>query len=818
MANRLAQDVRYGVRTLARAPGFTAIALVVLSLGIGANATIFSFANAFFLRPLPVSNPGSVVRVCSNRYSTTRQRSYLEYRDRNSTLSGLAAFQLKSFGLLIDRETEHVFGEIVSGEYFSTVGIAPARGRLLQPSDDRSGASPVVVLWYAFWTRRFGAAPDAIGKTIRLNDQPFQVVGVAAQDFAGLMTPLRGDLWVPLAADAYLRPALDAEARLDSTSLHLVGRLKPDVNRARAQTDLDTIGRQLRTAAGQPDSGPAVSVYSGTTLHPEIAPPVTAFTAVLMAVVGLVLLIVCVNLANLVLARAAGRSSGARNPTGTRRRAWAAAASVADRELAAVECRRCRRHRHRVLVDAPPRSGPAPAPVPLALDLAIDVRVLAFTTLVAVMTSLAFGLAPALTASRVDLVAAIKGSAGEGRGHGRLRSGFLVAQVSMSVLLLIAAGLFIRGFRNARSFDIGFNTDRVLTASVDLETRGYSEARGREFVRAIVERLGAAPGVVGANALDIVPVTLSNRTGQMIREGDPEPGPDRPPLPNVYLNAVGPGHFRTLRIAMAAGRDFTEQDGASATNVVIVNETLARRYWPESSALGKRLRPIGAPDRVLEVVGVVRDSKYSYGGRRAKAVCLPTARAGVHPARDPSGPDLRDVRRRTTDDQRSRESAGSGPGRLQCRDVGRRDRPGIAAGAGGRQPARGSGNSGASPRRAWHLRSALVHRPVPHARDRCADRDRRHAAGCCFHGGPAIVEVECRRPEHRTHFRGPADAPPPTIPVRDQPDGSVDVRHRHAVTRPRRVRRGDDPGRACQPPRSHRCAKGPVNRSLVRAA
>lgn len=610
MANRLAQDVRYGVRALARAPGFTAIALVVLSLGIGANATIFSFANAFFLRPLPVSDPGSIVRVCSNRYSTTGQRSYLEYRDRNSTLSGLAAFQMKSFGLLIDRETEHVFGEIVSGEYFSTVGIAPARGRLLQPGDDRAGASPVVVLSYAFWARRFGAASDAIGRTIRLNDQPFQVVGVAAQEFPGLMTPLRGDLWVPLAADAYLRPALDAQARLDSTSLHLVGRLKPDVDRARAQADLDTIGRQLRTAAGQPGSGTTVSVYSGTTLHPEIAPPVTAFTAVLMAVVGLVLLIVCVNVANLVLARAAGRrlELAIRQALGagrgrllrqllTESLLLSSAGAVgglaisywSTRLLAAVQL---------------------PAPVPLALDLSIDVRVLAFTTLVAVMTSLAFGLAPALTASRVDLVGALKGSAGEGRGHGRLRSGFLVAQVSMSVLLLIAAGLFIRGFRNARSFDLGFDTDRVLTASVDLETRGYNEATGREFVRAIVERLGAAPGVVGVNALDIVPVTLSNRTGQMIREGDPEPGPDRPPLPNVYLNAVGPGHFRTLRIGMAAGRDFTEQDGASATNVAIVNETLARRYWPESSALGKRLRPIGEPDRVLEVVGVVRDSKY----------------------------------------------------------------------------------------------------------------------------------------------------------------------------------------------------------------
>jgi putative ABC transport system permease protein len=605
----LLYDLRHAARVLAKSPGFTAVAVLSLALGIGANATIFSFANAFFLRPLPVSDPGSIVRVCSNRYSTTGQRSYLEYRDRNSTLSGLAAFQMKSFGLLIDRETEHVFGEIVSGEYFSTVGIAPARGRLLQPGDDRAGASPVVVLSHAFWTRRFGAAPDAIGRTIRLNDQPFQVVGVAAQDFSGLMTPLRGDLWVPLAADAYLRPALDAQARLDSTSLHLVGRLKPDVDRARAQADLDTIGRQLR-AAGQPGSGTTVSVYSGTTLHPEIAPPVTAFTAVLMAVVGLVLLIVCVNVANLVLARAAGRSLelAIRQALGagrgrllrqllTESLLLSSAGAVgglaisywATRLLAAVQL---------------------PAPVPLALDLAIDVRVLAFTTLVAVMTSLAFGLAPALTASRVDLVGALKGSAGEGRGHGRLRAGFLVAQVSMSVLLLIAAGLFIRGFRNARSFDLGFDTDRVLTASVDLETRGYNEATGREFVRAIVERLGAAPGVVGVNALDIVPVTLSNRTGQMIREGDPEPGPDRPPLPNVYLNAVGPGHFRTLRIGMAAGRDFTEQDGASATNVAIVNETLARRYWPESSALGKRLRPLGAPDRVLEVVGVVRDSKY----------------------------------------------------------------------------------------------------------------------------------------------------------------------------------------------------------------
>jgi predicted permease len=386
--------------------------------------------------------------------------------------------------------------------------------------------------------------------------------------------------------------------------------LKPGVDRARAQADLDTIGRQLRSAAGQPDSGPAVTVYSGSTLHPEIAPPVTAFTAVLMAVVGLVLLIVCVNVANLVLARAAGRSLelAIRQALGAGRgrlvlqllteNILLSLAGAAGGLAIAYWCTRLL------------ASLQLPAPVPLALDLAIDVRVLGFTTMVAVLTALAFGLAPALSASSVDLVGALKHAAGDGRRQGRLRSTFLVAQVSMSVLLLIAAGLFIKGFRNARSFDLGFDTSQILTASVDLETRGYTERRGREFTRALVERLEAAPGVVSANALDIIPVTLSNTTGQMIREGDPVPGPDGPPLPNVYLNAIGPGHFRTLRIGMSAGRDFTERDTESAPGVAIVNETLARSYWPGTSALGQRLRLLDAPGLVIEVVGVVRDSKY----------------------------------------------------------------------------------------------------------------------------------------------------------------------------------------------------------------
>ena len=199
-------DLRYGFRTLGRTPGFTTIAIAVLALGLGVNATVFSLANAFFLRPLPVADPETIVRVYSNRFSNTRFRTYAELRDRNSTLAGLAAFQLRSFGLGIDGENEHVFGEIVSGNYFPILGITPAHGRLLGPADDAPGAPPAVVLSYAFWTTRFAGSPEAIGRTIRLNDQPFTIVGVAPEQFTGVLAPLAGDLWVPLATDRCCGP------------------------------------------------------------------------------------------------------------------------------------------------------------------------------------------------------------------------------------------------------------------------------------------------------------------------------------------------------------------------------------------------------------------------------------------------------------------------------------------------------------------------------------------------------------------------------------------------------------------------------------
>jgi predicted permease len=438
------QDLRYGIRTLGRTPGFTAVAVAVLALGIAANATVFTLANEFFLRPLPVANADTVIRICSNRYSTTSQRSMLEYRRRNSTLSDLAGFQLRSFGLRIDSETERSFGEIVSGDYFTMLGVTAARGRLFGQDDDRSDAPPVAVLSHSFWTRRFGASSDAIGRTIAVNDATFTVVGVVSADFTGLMSPLRGDFWLPLSADALLRPALEPTARMDSLTMHLVGRLKPGVDRVTAQADLDTIGRQLRADAGQGgERGQAVTVYAATTLLPEIAPPVAVFTGILMAAVALVLLIVCVNVANLVLARAAGRSTEL-----AIRQSLGAARGRLIRQLLTENLLLSSAGAAIGLVVAfwltrLATSMRFPAPVPIALDLPVDIRVLAFTAIVAIAATLAFGVVPALAVSRVDLVSALKGTQ-DGPRHGWLRSSFLVAQVSMSVLLLITAGLFIK--------------------------------------------------------------------------------------------------------------------------------------------------------------------------------------------------------------------------------------------------------------------------------------------------------------------------------------------------------------------------------------
>ena len=625
------QDLRYGVRTLTRTPGFTVIAVGVLALGIGANALVFSLANTVFLRPLPAADPGTVVRVYSNRFSNTSRATYLALRDRNSTLAGLASFEMRSFGLRIDGDVEPAFGELVAGNYFPLLGLTPTRGRLLGETDDRAGAPPVVVLSDAFWKNRLGQSNDVVGRTIVLNGTAFSVVGVAPERFAGLMRPLTADLWVPSAADALLRPMLE-QAERQTRSSPLIGRLKPGVDLAQAQADLDTIGRQLRQDAGEPArEQAAVTVYPATALHPEFNQPLTVMLGGLMAVMALVLGIVCVNVANLVLARAAGRGP-----------------ELAIRQSLGAPRRRLIRQlltENGILAAAGVLGGLAiafwgtqaltavnlPTPFPIAIDVSLDWRVFLFTALIGAGATLGFGAAPAFAATRVDLAEAVKGQRSGRARDSRLRSTFLIAQVAMSVLLLVVAGLFIRSAKNATSIDPGFDPTNVVVGSLDLETRGYSPARGQEFLRTLHDRLNGAGGLASATLVDIVPVTLSNQTIDLLYESDPEPARgERSPRPRAYSNNVGPGHFRTLRIGLLAGRDFSPADSATAPRVTVVNETFARQFWPGESAVGRRLRPRGEtdPERVIEVVGVVRDSKYvTVGEENRPFVYLPLSQS-----------------------------------------------------------------------------------------------------------------------------------------------------------------------------------------------
>ena len=359
--------------------------------------------------------------------------------------------------------------------------------------------------------------------------------------------------------------------------------------------------------------------------------PFTVMLGGLMAVMVLVLGIVCVNVANLVLARAAGRGAelAIRQSLGAPRRRLIPPA--AHRERHPGRGGRPWRTGDRVLGDAGVERAELPTPIPVAIDVSLDWRVFLFTALVGAGATLGFGAAPAFAATRANLADAVKGQRSGRAGDSRLRSMFLIAQVALSVLLLVVAGLFIRSAKNASSIDPGFDATNVVVGSFDLETRGYSEARGQAFLRTLHERLNAAGGLAAATLVDIVPVTLSNRTIDLLQDTDPEPASGEPsPRPRAYTNNVGPDHFRTLRIGLAAGRDFTHADTATAPRVAVVNETFARQFWPGGSAVGQRLRPRGETDRgqIIEVIGVARDSKYVTVGEADRPfVYLPLAQS-----------------------------------------------------------------------------------------------------------------------------------------------------------------------------------------------
>jgi predicted permease len=623
------QDVRYAARALGQSPLFTLTALLSLAIGIGAITAIVTVANTLLLRPPPgVGDPERVVHIGRTQdgsgFDNFSYPNFRDYRAGATSLAGIAAIQMdpRSLSLAGPDGGEAVQGSIVSGNLFDVLLAKPAVGRFFLPEEDRvPGASAVVVLSHRFWRERFASDPGIVGRTIVLNGSRFTVVGVAARGFQGPIV-LVPDLWAPVMASPLLGTSEELLDSRGSVWLMAVGRLAPDVPLSAAQAELSTIAHRLEQTYPEANRSKGVRVLPSSVFPGELRNIVRGFMALLLAVAGLVLLIASTNVAGMLLARAASR----------------------QREIAvrlALGATRARLMRQLVteslmLFVAAGAAGVFLAhwlvvglmmlvprlPMQLGFDPAIDWRVLTFTIAVSLGSGLLAGLVPALQATRPELTPALKSEGGGSGRRLRLRSGLLVAQISFSMLLLITAGLFGRALMHARGIDAGFDPRDVHLASMDLGLVNYDEVRGMQFASSLLERARAVPGVRTAALSAMLPLGGSGLGLGGLRLPD-APADDERSSWRADWNVITPGYFETLRLPIVRGRDFSDADREGATPAVIINETFARRLWPDEEPLGKTIRN---GEIMLTVVGVARDAKYrSLGEEPRNFVYVPLA-------------------------------------------------------------------------------------------------------------------------------------------------------------------------------------------------
>jgi putative ABC transport system permease protein len=626
----LLQDLRYGVRILAKRPGFTAVAALALALGIGVNTAILSAVNGFVLRPLPVDKPDELVVSYWGRKADARvwgkfsYANYVDLREQNKSFSDLCAWSEASAGISSsesrnagdNERAEVIWGELVTGNYFDVMGVKPVLGRGFLPEEDRTpNAHPVTVISYPLWEQRFESNAAIVGKTIYLNGQPFTVIGVMPKFFLGGAFYLRKAFWVPVMMSQKFNRRAEWQTDRSYALFNVFGRLKPGVTMAQAETDLNLVAGNL----GQ--LYPKENGDTKTQLTTEVEGRYDAATKIIMyggflalCVSGLVLLLACANVANLMLARAATRAReiGIRLAIGASRGrivrqlltesvllallggvlGWALAYWGADMM----------------------RTSFPPVPYPVSLDFAPDIYVLKWMLLVALLTGVIFGLAPALLASRTDLVSVIKGG-GASPSHSRrrwnLRGVLVIAQVTISLIVLICAGLFIRSLSQARQTDPGFETENLVTMMINPSLLAYdAQETTRRFFPELLRRLEAQPGVRAAAMVNEMPLMVENLSrGPIVKEGEIDPPPNQGI--NSECSYVTPKYFETLRTPLVLGRDFTERDNTDAPPVVIVNQEFARRlYGSPENALGKRFRfAQGTP--LMEIIGIAKDGRYN---------------------------------------------------------------------------------------------------------------------------------------------------------------------------------------------------------------
>jgi predicted permease len=614
----LMQDIRFGMRTLVKNPGFTAVAILTLALGIGANTAIFSLVDAFLLRPLPVKDPGQITTLAYqlkgglllNIFSVPDSRDIREQTGK--VFTSVIAYQISLDGLKVDGKADRIVTAYVAGNYFSTLGIKPALGRFILPSEEETpGANPVMVLGYSYWKTHFGGDPSIVDRKVSVDGHPVTIVGIAPEGFFGIFSLVDVQGYLPLGMASIAGNPPDFMTNRGFRVLLLLARLQPGVSIGQAQASLNVVAQRLAQEYPKDDQDLSLQVFPELRSRPNPDPKNTilVISSLFMGLAGLVLLLACVNVANILLVRA----------------------TIREREMAiraALGAGRGRLIRQLLTESVLLAVGGGLAGIvlgywgssslaqmnlatdlPVRLDFGFDWRVFGFAFGAALMTGIIVGLVPAIRASRRNLAHILhEGGRGLVGGRNRLRSALVVAQVAGSLMLLIIAGLFTRSLGQAQKTDLGFDPKNVVNFVMDPNEIGYSEAQGRQFYKNLLERVRALPGVESASTANSFPMGYYNNGDTVQVEGYDLAKGQATPV-SLY-NVISSDYFKTLRIGMIHGRVFTDADDEKAQYVGIVNEAMAKQYWPNQDPIGRHFKIGADPAHTITVVGVAKDSRY----------------------------------------------------------------------------------------------------------------------------------------------------------------------------------------------------------------
>ena len=612
------QDIRHSLRSIAKAPGFAAITILTLALGIGANTTIFSWINSALLNPVPgIARPSEVVSLSLSKpgekpFAFTYP-DIEALRNGQQSFTGIATCGFAAMSLTGKAKPERLWGMVASANYFDVLGVRPFLGRGFLPAEDeKPGGAPVAVLSYGLWQTHYAANPDILGQTIEVNQHPYTVVGITPAEFQGSQTGVKTDIWVPIMMEAQFVPMGDLLHDHHNFWLLAFGRLKPGTLAEQAQQEMTLrLKAEVRNYPEEHRGHDTVTVYPLWRSPYGMNYFLSTLLPILMSIAGLVLLLACSNVANLMLVRSMGRRReiAIRLSLGASR--WRLVRYLLVESLTLALAGGAVALLITTWTEGTLMKFLPTTDIPLALNVQADRTVLLATLVISTLTGVIFGILPALRASRLAPVSVLKEdtlSASGGLRKARLASALIVAQISLSLLLLICAGLFIRSFLSAQLINPGFNSQHIVIATYDLFTAGYSETSGSEFDRQLLAKLEALPGVESVALTDRVPLGFDSPSTSVKPQGYVSQANESMETEEAEIS---PNYFHTLQIPLVKGRDFTPQDTPQSQHVVIINEAFVNRYWPHQEALGKQLYS-DLPKEWLTVVGVARDTKVNW--------------------------------------------------------------------------------------------------------------------------------------------------------------------------------------------------------------